>query len=153
MHSLITALTSLLYSSWRPMRKYIFPKIDYHPIFGYPGKVDNPKINIRTYIPSKIPYIDHLNGPLDRHITNSSLYQRAWEQRKRKSYFNVDFTGQISKYSYRPIQEKRWRSLRGYYISSRSEPIPGTASEYRNRPIHKETVDNFYKNIQRSNAN
>lgn len=130
----IQGLFSLFYSPRRPKRKFIWPKIDYHPIHGFPGKVDRPKLRINTVFPSQPKFLSQLSGPLDRHIVAKPIYQRAWEQRKTKSYYNVDMVTQISKHSYRPIQEKRYTFRSGGKISSRSQP-------------HQRTKNTFYDTI------
>ena len=135
--NLITSFLQTFNSSWYPRQEYFHDKIDYHPIHGQPGKVDRPKNHIKTYFGNQIPYIDRLNGPLDRHITSSAVYKQAWAERKRGSYYNLDLGTQISPYRNRPFQERRGDFIDGKKTSSRYPP----QSRYR-RTKYYETLKN-----------
>lgn len=120
---ILEQMFSFFYRSRTPPHQFVHDKIDYHPIYGFPGKVDNPKQRVKTHLGQKIPWTDHLiNTHLGHHFINTPVYKKAWEERKRGSYYNVGKLEQLSPYQYRPIIEKRRRFLSGGEQSSRNFP-------------------------------
>jgi hypothetical protein len=134
MLSILESFVNLFNTAIKPPQQYIYSKDQYHPIYGQPGRVDNPSVNINTFFGSKIPYIEHLNGPLDRHLVTTPYYKQAWAQRKKMSYYNSDQITQISPYANPFIIGKRLDYGNGKSISSRNQ---------------KERKNSFYDTIGR----
>lgn len=90
-----------------PDQVTIFDKTDYHPVFGLPGKVDEPKIMTNTYFPQ--PYHKDtrlINGDWNTHITNTKEYALAYLTRKHLATQNYNRTYQLDSHHMRPRKGK-----------------------------------------------
>ena len=106
-------------ADFKPQRRYGFPnKVDYHPLYGQPEKIDRPGILLKTNFRSVPPGIEHLNGRLDSHFVSRPLYQEAWRLHKLKSDFNEPHR-YLSPYFNRPIEHKQLTFINGSHVSSR----------------------------------
>jgi hypothetical protein len=128
-----------------PSQEYFFNKYYYHPIYGLPGKVDYPKINVKTWFGSEVPHITHLNGRLDQHFVGQPAYRDLWDQNKRFSWFDTDIKTQISGYAYRPIRGNIGYFLNGQELSSRDVQFDPSTTNPDHTPYR---MSNFFQDAK-----
>jgi hypothetical protein len=132
-----------------PKQEYFFNPYYYHPIYGLPGKVDYPGVDIKTWFGSPIPNLDRLNGRLDQHIVGQEAYRDLWDQHKRLMWYDQDATpSQISPYAYRPIRGNIGYILGTGELSSRDVDFNIKTTNPDNTPFREAT---FYQDILRNN--
>jgi len=137
--AIIGSIISLFDTPRRNIQEFFFPKVDYNVIYGIPGKVDRPGVNVRTWFGSPIPEIEKLNGRLDTHIVGKPLYRMAYNQRLKKSFYNTETGTQISPYSKRIIGDQRLKYLSGKSASARDMAIGYDDPGPYDVPVYKDT--------------
>ncbi len=103
--------------NYTPSQQYVFSPADYHPIYGNPGKVNKPGVNLATkyYTPPK--HIENVL-PFGQKILNSSMYQEAYFQRKQDGFNRPNYILDPDLRT-RPIHGKELRFIDGTTIHSR----------------------------------
>ena len=102
-----------------PSVPIFFDKIDYHPIYGNPGKINNPSIPLKLNFPTPPKHLININSEFKNHFVSTPLYQQAYKQ-NRLDYFHDEHIF-LSPYWKRPIEGKHLNYLNGIRISSRDK--------------------------------
>jgi hypothetical protein len=111
MYSIARTILSIIDVSSAPQPKFIYDAVAYHPIFGVPAKVDQPGTAMKTNYDTPLTQLEIVNSPLNKSFINTPEWAAAYQQRRRRSFYNTDIQHQVDqKYRFRPniqIREDR----------------------------------------------
>lgn len=115
-----------------PAKQHPLPLYNYHPLWGNPGAVNNPRsVNHATYIPPQ----REINPPntvastkgYDKHPILSTLnFWQAYHARKTSAWSSYDRVHNLTHDSYTPQREVRYNNIGpGVHVGGLSKNTPG----------------------------
>jgi hypothetical protein len=110
-------MSSMFNMNFTPSVQYVHPTRDYDPVYGNPGKVNQPGINLMSNHSVPPKYIEDVT-PTGLKLLNSQLYQDAYMDRKMHNYYQQDRRLEPA-YKFPPVYERKLTTLDGKQLSSR----------------------------------
>jgi hypothetical protein len=145
---LLESVLALFFQPFKAPHVNIFSRERYHPIFGSPGVVDEPQIDLNTSIPSTFDFkqIRNINGDFGTHITSTNAFKRAYLHKKLQGKYDNALVTQLDrKYASRPFIGKH-----GHFLDSGSMLI-SSREHISDRTPKKHPYYDYMKSTQLKN--